>query len=84
MIGQSHVEELVRAHLARLGVEVELGTELVDFEQDESSVRAHVLHHTPQGEHEETISSTWIVSAEGGRSTWLVLSIRQTKLTESL
>ena len=69
MIGQSHLEELIRAHLAELGVNVELGTELVDFEQDDTGVKAHILRQGSEGDREETISAKWIVSAEGGRST---------------
>ncbi|KAF9504228.1 hypothetical protein BS47DRAFT_699079 [Hydnum rufescens UP504] len=34
ILGQSTTEAILRSHLSRLGVTVELGTELVDFTQD--------------------------------------------------
>lgn len=68
VIGQSHLEELIRIHLARLGVHVELGKELVEFKQDESGIVATTLNRGVEGEHKETIVADYIVSAEGGRS----------------
>lgn len=68
MIGQNHLEEIIRSRLAEYNVHVELGMELVSFEQDEHGVRAQVIHHRPDGDRTETISADWIVSAEGGKS----------------
>lgn len=67
-IGQSHLEELIRVHLVRLGVQVELGKELLEFKQDESGVVATVLNRGSSEEQKEVIEADYIVSAEGGRS----------------
>ena len=73
MMGQNHYEEIFRAQLAKYDVHVELGMELVDFNQDGSGVRARVIRHGPEGDKEEFISADWMASAEGGRSKTLLL-----------
>lgn len=62
------MEELIRAHLTELDVNVELGKELIEFEQGDSGVVATVLTRGPEGEGKEIIEADYIVSAEGGRS----------------
>jgi hypothetical protein len=44
MVSQQHTESVLRAHLARLGVEVELAMQLVDLTQGERGVRAQVRY----------------------------------------
>lgn len=68
MMGQAHLEELIRAHLATLGVQVELGKELIGFKQDESGVVATILNKGLSEGQKETIEADYIVSAEGGKS----------------
>ncbi|MER6502745.1 FAD-dependent monooxygenase [Streptomyces sp. NPDC001455] len=62
---QSRVEEILRERLAEYGVAVELGTELVEFEQtDADRVTATVA--TAQGT--EQVSAAYLVGCDGGRS----------------
>lgn len=68
LLGQSSSEEILRDHLAKLGVEVEFGTELVSFEHDDKGVTATVVRHGPEEGKIETIPSEWLVCADGGRS----------------
>ncbi|KAI0821141.1 monooxygenase [Irpex lacteus] len=69
ILGQSNYEGIFRDRLATLGVQVEFGTELADFEQDHSGVTAIVVRHGNNLEsHTETIFADWLVSAEGGHS----------------
>ncbi|KAK0202449.1 FAD binding domain-containing protein [Desarmillaria ectypa] len=68
MLGQDRHEEILRKHLARYGVAVELETELVSFEQFPDRVVSRVVK-TRDGQHfEESIESKWIVGAEGAHS----------------
>ncbi|KAK0466821.1 uncharacterized protein EV420DRAFT_1635862 [Desarmillaria tabescens] len=68
MLGQDRHEEILREHLAKLGCEVELGTELVSFEQSADRVISRVLKTRDGQTVEETISSRWLVGSEGARS----------------
>ncbi|KAA9158884.1 3-(3-hydroxyphenyl)propionate hydroxylase [Amycolatopsis acidicola] len=61
MLGQSQTEGILRDRLAEFGVHVELGTELLDFEQDEDGVTARLSTG-------ETVRATYLVGADGGRS----------------
>jgi 2-polyprenyl-6-methoxyphenol hydroxylase-like FAD-dependent oxidoreductase len=63
-LGQSQTEGLLRDRLAELGVQVELATELVGFEQDGDGVRATLLHDGVR----ETVEADYLVGADGGRS----------------
>lgn len=75
ILGQSNYEGIFRDRLATLGVQVEFGTELVDFGQDHNGVTATVVRHGDNLEgHTETIFADWLVSAEGGHSKYLDLS----------
>jgi 2-polyprenyl-6-methoxyphenol hydroxylase-like FAD-dependent oxidoreductase len=62
VLGQSRVEGILRERAAEFGVQVEYGRELVGFTQDAEGVTAT----TADG---ETIRATWLVGADGGRST---------------
>ena len=61
MLPQARTEELLRDRLAELGGRVELGAELVSFEQDEDGVTA-ALRSGP-------VRARYLVGADGGRST---------------
>jgi hypothetical protein len=43
MLGQFTAATILRSHLGRLGVTVELGTELVEFTQDAHKVSTNLL-----------------------------------------
>ncbi|HEV7975955.1 FAD-dependent monooxygenase [Amycolatopsis sp.] len=68
-LGQSRTEGILRDRLAEFGVHVELGTELVGFEQDDSGVRATVRRDGVEaGDIKETVVADYLVGADGGRS----------------
>ncbi|KAI0691495.1 monooxygenase [Cytidiella melzeri] len=69
LLGQDGYERILREHLAKFNVHVELGMELIKVEQDDSGVTAKVVRHGHEAHSEETILVNWLVSAEGGRST---------------
>ncbi|MFF2808062.1 FAD-dependent monooxygenase [Streptomyces sp. NPDC058000] len=62
VLGQSQTESILRDRLAELGTHVELNTALVDFTQDESGVTARLSTG-------ETVRASYLVGADGGRST---------------
>ncbi|SJL13735.1 uncharacterized protein ARMOST_17183 [Armillaria ostoyae] len=68
MLGQDRHEEVLREHLAKYGCEVELGTELVSFEQSADRVVSRVLKTRDGQTVEETIESRWLIGSEGARS----------------
>ncbi len=73
MIQQNVHEAVIRDHLQKFGCAVELGMELVGFEQREDDVIAQVRRHCEDGEmHEETIRASYVVGADGARGTFVV------------
>ncbi|WP_405604655.1 FAD-dependent oxidoreductase [Streptomyces sp. NBC_01410] len=66
IIEQTRTEAVLRAAVARLGVEVEWGVRLASFEQDETSVRA-VLRRSDGAE--ELCEVPWLIGCDGGHST---------------
>ncbi|KAI0090685.1 monooxygenase [Irpex rosettiformis] len=68
MLGQSNYEAILRDHLAKAGVQVELGMELTTFEQDNNGVTATVVRHESGVDRSETICADWLVCADGGKS----------------
>ncbi|PBK69099.1 hypothetical protein ARMSODRAFT_957421 [Armillaria solidipes] len=68
MLGQDRHEEILREHLARYGVTVELGTELVSFEQFPDRVVSHVVKTRDGQQTEESVESQWLIGAEGAHS----------------
>ncbi|KAK0188554.1 FAD binding domain-containing protein [Armillaria mellea] len=68
IIGQDIHEEILRGHLAKYGVDVELGTELVSFEQSPDRVVSCVVKTRDGDRFEESIKSQWIIGAEGAHS----------------
>ena len=68
MLSQATTEAILRSHASRLGITVELGTELVDFKQDEHKVTASLLKHSKDGpSREETIQVDWAIGSDGAR-----------------
>lgn len=69
-VSQAEFEEALRAHLQRLGVCVEISSELVDFEQFEDKVSARV-RRVSDGETspglEETVECFAMIAADGAR-----------------
>jgi 2-polyprenyl-6-methoxyphenol hydroxylase-like FAD-dependent oxidoreductase len=65
MINQEHTEAVLRARLASFGLQVEMGTQLVGFTQDEECVVAQVMHEGQS----EAIQERYLVGCDGGRST---------------
>ena len=81
MIGQGHNEAIVRAHLAKYGIEAELNTELVDFEQTADGVIAHLVKHNGAEEVKETFRAEYSVGAEGAHSKYTAYRFKFTLLT---
>ncbi|PBK69092.1 hypothetical protein ARMSODRAFT_1019090 [Armillaria solidipes] len=68
LLGQDRHEEVLREHLTKYGCEVELGTELVSFEQSADRVVSRVLKTRDGQTVEETIETRWLIGSEGARS----------------
>ncbi|KAF7793062.1 hypothetical protein EIP86_004167 [Pleurotus ostreatoroseus] len=68
MIGQHAAQGILRDHLARYNVVVERSTELVDFEQDEQGVVAHLVKHDGDKDVQESVQVSYLVGADGARS----------------
>lgn len=68
MIGQGHNEEILRSHLAKYNVQVELNSELVSFEQDANSVTVNILKRDGTQEKTETALVDWLVGADSAKS----------------
>jgi 2-polyprenyl-6-methoxyphenol hydroxylase-like FAD-dependent oxidoreductase len=71
-LGQQSNEGLLRQSLLdRFGVVVELGTELVDFEQSSDYVTARLRKHAADDKEsvEETVRLQYLVGTDGGKST---------------
>ena len=62
--------------MENLGVRVELSTELVGFEQDEDGVRAKVINRNESAEAPETVEASFLVGADGAKSTFISKSCR--------
>lgn len=68
VIGQPRGEAILRAHLRKYGVEVELGTELVGFEQDDTGVTAHIVKRDDTCEASKAVSVSYLVGADSAKS----------------
>lgn len=64
MLPQFVTERLMRERLAELGAHVELGCELVGFEQDEEGVTARLASRAG----EERVRARYLIGADGGHS----------------
>jgi 2-polyprenyl-6-methoxyphenol hydroxylase-like FAD-dependent oxidoreductase len=69
-LDQDALERILRDHLKRrFGVVVELGMELIDFEQSEENVVVHLKRHLDDHNiPEETVHAQYLVGTDGGRS----------------
>ncbi|KAG6916124.1 hypothetical protein DXG01_008355 [Tephrocybe rancida] len=71
LLGQNHVENILRGALAKLQCKVEVGTELVSFKQTDSSVDVHLVRHNADGSDAvgtpEDASYDWMIGADGAR-----------------
>ncbi len=74
-MGQAHYEEILRSHLAKNGVFVELNTELVSFEQTEDKITAHIVKRIAGEEIHETAVTEWMIGADGGKSKSYLLEL---------
>ncbi|MEV6603568.1 FAD-dependent oxidoreductase [Kutzneria sp. NPDC051319] len=66
MVDQVITEEVLRTAAARLGVHVEWGVRLAEFDQDEHGVHA-VLEHADG--RTDRVDAGWLVGCDGGHST---------------
>jgi 2-polyprenyl-6-methoxyphenol hydroxylase-like FAD-dependent oxidoreductase len=64
MVPQFLTESVMRERLVELGHQPQFGCELVDVEQDEDSVTAHLVGSSG----EERVRARYLVGADGGRS----------------
>lgn len=71
MVGQDMFCRVVMDHLKKWNVEVEFSSELLSFEENEDSIVAIVK----KGDHNESIESSFLVGADGGRGTSNSLSL---------
>lgn len=67
-LGQGLNEEVLRTHLAKYSIEVELNTELVGFEQNTDGVTARLVHHSANEDKAGMVMVDWLVGAEGAKS----------------
>ncbi len=65
-VDQVITERVLRGHAAAAGVQVEWGTGLVSFMQDEQGVTAVLKHH---GHEDETVRVQYLWGCDGGHST---------------
>ncbi|KAH7930838.1 hypothetical protein BV22DRAFT_1124600 [Leucogyrophana mollusca] len=67
VIGQQTLEAILRSHLEKFGVFVELGCELRSFEQSADGVVASIARRRGDEEVLETIEASWLVGTDGAR-----------------
>ncbi|KAF5383606.1 hypothetical protein D9615_003497 [Tricholomella constricta] len=71
LLGQNHVEDILRTALAELSCKVEVGTELVAFEQTANGVNVQLARHGADGSDvkgsPEHASYDWMIGADGAR-----------------
>ncbi|KAL0953974.1 hypothetical protein HGRIS_005133 [Hohenbuehelia grisea] len=68
LIGQDTQTEILRSHLAKYGVNVEFGTELVSFEQEADHVAVRLRKSQDGEERGEDVKFQYIVGADGAHS----------------
>ncbi|KAJ6581423.1 FAD binding domain-containing protein [Mycena capillaripes] len=69
MLGQDHLEQILRTELRKLGCETEWGSTLLSFEQPEGGdcVRASISRPQDEGHITETETFDFVVGTDGGR-----------------
>lgn len=75
MLGQDSTCAILRMHLQKLGVSVELATELVGLQQDDAGVTATLKATTPHGEQEENLRVSFVLGADGGKGSSRIVVI---------
>ena len=65
ILGQDSNCAILRAHLKALGVQVELDTEMVTYEQDDTGVTATLKIH----EREDKVRSKFLLGTDGAKGT---------------
>ncbi|KAJ7592880.1 FAD binding domain-containing protein [Mycena floridula] len=64
-LSQAVLEQIFRDHLAKHSIFVEIGVELISFEQDDNVVSATILNHCT-GEH-EVVAYQYVIGADGAK-----------------
>jgi len=67
LLGQSKLEGILRSHLEKYGCFVELGTELLSFEDDGERVLAKLVKRKDGEEIPETFEASYLIGADGAR-----------------
>ncbi|KDQ10915.1 hypothetical protein BOTBODRAFT_35858 [Botryobasidium botryosum FD-172 SS1] len=67
LIPQDDTEAILRDHLQRYNVQVELGRELVSLEQDDEGVTAQIVSHSDTSSTPETVRVSWMIGADGAK-----------------
>jgi 2-polyprenyl-6-methoxyphenol hydroxylase-like FAD-dependent oxidoreductase len=65
MLGQDHLEQILRLELKKLSCEVEWGTKLLSFKQDKNSVCAQIS--LPGDAMTEMATFDYVIGADGAR-----------------
>ncbi|KAF9002957.1 FAD binding domain-containing protein [Cyathus striatus] len=68
VVGQNHQEAILRAHIRKYGVEIELGTALKDLQQNDDYVTAHLIKTISDEAAPEVANFSYLVGADGARS----------------
>ncbi|KAF9002996.1 monooxygenase [Cyathus striatus] len=68
MLGQNHLEAILRKHLKKYGTEVELATTLEKFEQFDDHVEAHLIKTAEGKTISELAKFSYLVGADGAHS----------------
>ncbi|KAF8550669.1 hypothetical protein OG21DRAFT_383284 [Imleria badia] len=66
-LGQPTLEGILRSHLEKYGCSVELGTELVSFEDDGERVLAKLVKRKDGEEIPETFEASYLIGADGAK-----------------
>jgi len=64
-LGQSTLEDILRSHLKKYGCSVELGTELLSFEDEGERVLAKLVKRMGGEEIPETFEASYLIGADG-------------------
>ena len=67
-MGQSDHQAILRKHIETLGGSIELGTELVGFEEANGKIHATLKKTVGDQVSEETASFEYLIGADGARS----------------
>ena len=66
-LGQPSLEGILRSHLEKYGCSVELGTELVSFEDEGERVLAKLVKRKDGEEISETFEASYLIGADGAK-----------------